>query len=113
MHDARPAYPADPRQAVATMGEQRVDQRAVGIARCGMDDQTGGFAQDENLRVLTDLLEYELHREQRREVVRSDRLTRSRTQHGLRARSMFRPTALGRLRFSRHWNRAGPDPDSR
>ena len=38
MHDARPQHAADAGQAGAAMGEQRVDQGAVGVARGRMDD---------------------------------------------------------------------------
>ena len=37
-----------------------------------------------DLRVLADLLEDQLHREERREVVGADRLAGARVQHGLR-----------------------------
>src|SRR6478735_6963285 len=41
--DPRPRHPADPRKARPSMGDQRVDQRAVAIARGGMDDEAGGL----------------------------------------------------------------------
>jgi phosphoribosyl-AMP cyclohydrolase len=39
MDDARAAGTADRAQSLAAMGEQGIDQRVVGIARRGMDDE--------------------------------------------------------------------------
>ena len=39
VHDAGPPDAADPGEAVAAMGDERVDQRAGLVARAGMDDE--------------------------------------------------------------------------
>ena len=39
--DARPLHAADARQAVAAMGDQRIDQRAGLVAGGGMHDEPG------------------------------------------------------------------------
>ena len=50
--DARPLHPADARQRRAAMADQRIDQRAVGMARRGMDDEAGGLVDDDEVLVL-------------------------------------------------------------
>ena len=50
--DPRPPHAADARQAVAAMGEQGVDQRLVGVAGRGMDDQPGRLVEDEEIVIL-------------------------------------------------------------
>ena len=52
--DARPRNAADARQRSAAMVEQRVDQRAVEIARRRVDDQPGGLVDDQQMLVLED-----------------------------------------------------------
>ena len=55
--DAGPPDPADPRQAGAAMGDQRVDQRAVRMARRRMDDEAGRLVDDDQVLVLEDDVE--------------------------------------------------------
>ncbi len=50
--DAGAGDAADARQAAVAMVEERVDQRAVEIARGGMDDQPGRLVDDEEMLVL-------------------------------------------------------------
>ena len=50
--DARPQHAADAGQAGAAMGQQRVDQRAVGMAGRRVDDQAGGLDQHDQVLVL-------------------------------------------------------------
>src|SRR5207245_11544081 len=51
-YDPRPARAADPREGVATMGEERIHERAVGIAGCWVHHQPRRFFQHDQLRVL-------------------------------------------------------------
>ena len=50
--DARAHHPADAGQAVAAMGDQRVDEGAVGLARAGMDHHAGRLVEDDDVVVL-------------------------------------------------------------
>jgi len=50
--DPRTAHAADPGKAAAAMGEQRVDQGSVGIARRWMDHQAGGLVDDDEMCIL-------------------------------------------------------------
>ena len=50
--DPRPPHAADAREAVAAMGQQGVDQRLVGVAGSGMDDQPGRLVEDEQIVIL-------------------------------------------------------------
>ena len=52
MHNPRPAHAADPRQAVAAMREQGVDQGPAGMAGRRVDDHAGGFVDDDEVAVL-------------------------------------------------------------
>ena len=57
VHDPRPQHPADPGQAAAAMGEQRIDQRAVGMAGRGMHDDPGRLDDHDQVLVLEQHLE--------------------------------------------------------
>ena len=50
--DAGTPDPADPRKARAAMADQRVDQRALGMAGRRMDDETGRFVDHDQVLVL-------------------------------------------------------------
>ena len=50
--DPRPAHPADPQQAVAAMGDERVDERAVGIAGRRVNHQPRGLVDDDEMCIL-------------------------------------------------------------
>src|SRR5579864_248188 len=50
--DPRPAHAADPGKALAAMGDKRIDQGAVGIARRRMDHQPGGLVDDDEMCIL-------------------------------------------------------------
>ncbi len=52
--DAWALHAADAGEAVAAMGEQRVDEGAIGIAWGRVDDETGGLVEHEKLIVLID-----------------------------------------------------------
>ena len=52
--DAGPRDPADPRQPAGAVVEQRVDHRAVEVARRRMDDEPGRLVDDEQVVVLED-----------------------------------------------------------
>ncbi len=54
VHDARPPHAADPRQAVAAMVDQRVDQRSGPVAGAGMHDEAGRLVDDDQVLVLED-----------------------------------------------------------
>lgn len=54
VHDAGPAHPTHAREAIATMGQQGINKRMIGIARCGMDHKTGGFIEHDQMFVLVD-----------------------------------------------------------
>ena len=60
MDDARPRLAADAGQRRAAMGDQRVDQRAVGIARRRMDDEPGRLVDDDEVLVLVDDVERDI-----------------------------------------------------
>ena len=62
VHDARSAHAADPREAVAAMGEQCIDQRVVGIAGCRMHHETGRLVQDQQVGVFIEDVQIELLR---------------------------------------------------
>ena len=53
MHDARPQLAADAAEIVHFV-EQRVDQRALRVARGGMDHHPGRFVDDDQVRILID-----------------------------------------------------------
>jgi hypothetical protein len=52
--DAGPAHAADAREAVAAMGDERVDQRAGPVAGGRMDDEARRLVDDDEVRVLED-----------------------------------------------------------
>lgn len=51
VHNARTHHPADPRQAGAAMRNQRVDQRAIGLARGRMNNKARRFVDDDQMRI--------------------------------------------------------------
>ena len=52
MHDARPLDAADAGKPALAVVEQRVDQRAVRISRCGMHDHARRFVEHDEVIVL-------------------------------------------------------------
>ena len=50
--DAGALFPADAGERVAAVREQRVDQRSVRVPRRGMDDESLGLVDDDDIRVL-------------------------------------------------------------
>ena len=54
VHDAGAAFAADAGEAVAAMGDEGVDQRAVRVAGGGVDDQAGGLVQHQQIGVLVE-----------------------------------------------------------
>ncbi len=48
MHDAGPTLAADAGQAVAAMGDQRVDQGSAGVAGGGMNDKSARLVDDDH-----------------------------------------------------------------
>ena len=52
--DAGPAHAADAGEALAAMGDEGVDQRAVLMAAGGVDDEAGGLVDDDQMLVLED-----------------------------------------------------------
>ncbi len=54
MDDAGAGDPADTRQAAVAMMQERIDQRSVEIARGRVDDQPGGFVDNDQMIVLMD-----------------------------------------------------------
>ena len=55
--------PPMPARLGAAMGDQRVDEGAVGIARGRMDDQAGGLVDDDQMCILeTDIERHRLRR---------------------------------------------------
>ena len=57
MHDARPRHAADAREALAAMGDQRVDERAGRMAGAGMDHEPRRLVDDDERVVLVDHIE--------------------------------------------------------
>ena len=57
VHDAGAALAADAGQALAAMGDEGVDQRAVRIAGGGVDDQAGRLVQHQQIGVLIEYRE--------------------------------------------------------
>ena len=55
--DARPLHAADARQRLAAMADQRIDQRAVGMAGRRMDDEPRRLVDDDEMLVLEDDVE--------------------------------------------------------
>ena len=52
MHNAGPLFPANAGQIIPGMGQKRIHQRAILIARRGMHDQPCGFVQHDKVRIL-------------------------------------------------------------
>jgi len=52
VHNAGPPHAANARQAVAAMGDQRVDKRAIPVARSRMYDQAGRLVNDNQMFIL-------------------------------------------------------------
>src|SRR5271169_4445058 len=52
MDDARPSHAADTGKAGAAMGDQRIDEGAVGVSRRGMNDEAGGLVDDDQMCIL-------------------------------------------------------------
>ena len=61
-----PPDPADARQARAAMADQRIDQRAGGMARRRMDDEPRGLVDDDEVLVLVDDGQRDVLADQRR-----------------------------------------------
>ena len=82
--------PPDPRKAGAAMGNERVDQRAVRVARRRMDDEAGGLVHDDQVVVFIGDRERDVLAAgclvQRRRDVERDRLARFDPVCGLRYR---------------------------
>ena len=57
MHDAGPRHAADAGEAGAAMGDQRVDQRAGGVAGARMHHEAGRLVDDDERVVLIDDVE--------------------------------------------------------
>ena len=70
MHDARPQLAADAAEVVHLV-QQRVDERALRVARGGMDDHAGRFVDDDQIRILIDDVEVEVFGLRRRRCVGS------------------------------------------
>ncbi len=60
VHNSRPLHAADAGKAGATMGDQRVDQRAGFVAGGGMHDQPLRLVDDDNVVVLIDDIERDI-----------------------------------------------------
>ena len=54
MHNTRALHPADPRKAVAAMGNQRVDERPACIAGTGMNHQPCRLVDDDDVGILVE-----------------------------------------------------------
>lgn len=52
MHNAGALFPPDAGQIIPRMGQKRIDQSAILIARRGMHDQPRGFVQHDKVRIL-------------------------------------------------------------
>ncbi len=50
--DPRPPHAADAGQAGTAMGDEGVDEGPAGMARCRVDDEAGGFVDDDEIVVL-------------------------------------------------------------
>ena len=57
VHDARPAHAANSRQARATVREERIHERAVGVARGRMDDQACRLVEHQEIAVFMEDVE--------------------------------------------------------
>ena len=57
MHDAGPRHAADAGEAVAAMGDQRIDESALRVAGAGMHHEAGGLVDDDQRVVLVDDVE--------------------------------------------------------
>ena len=57
MHDPRPHHPADPRQAVRAVMQQRVDQRPAPVPRAGMHDHSRRLVNHQQILVLVNDIE--------------------------------------------------------
>ncbi len=57
VHDAWPPHAADARQAVAAMGDERVDQRAGLVPGRRMDDEPGRLVDHQQVGILVDDVE--------------------------------------------------------
>ncbi len=62
--DAGPPHAADPRQARPAMADERVDQRALGVARRRMDDEARRLVDDDEMFVLVDDVERKIFADQ-------------------------------------------------
>ena len=62
MHDAGPLHAADAGQALAAMGDQRIDQRAGFVAGGGVNHQTARLLDDDDVVVLMDDIERDVLR---------------------------------------------------
>ena len=65
MHDSRAADPADAGEARAAMGQQRVDESAVGISRGGMDNHARRLVDDDQVCILKADIERDRLRDRR------------------------------------------------
>ena len=57
MHDARPEFPANARQRIPAMGNQRIHQRAITIARRRMHNKARLLVDDDDVLVFKDDVE--------------------------------------------------------
>ena len=81
VHDARPPHAADARQAVAAMGDERVDERAARMPRRRMHDEPGRLVDHDEVVVLVD------DRERNRLRLRLGRHDRRHDERDARARA--------------------------
>src|SRR5579863_8503877 len=66
VHNAGPLDTADAGEAVAAMGDEGVNQGALGVAGGGMDHQAGGLIKNQEMVVLEDDIERNVFAAQRR-----------------------------------------------
>src|SRR6185437_4302403 len=65
MHDAGPRHPADAREALAAMGDQRIDESSLPVAGAGVHDEAGRLVDHDQRVVLVEDVERDLLRTER------------------------------------------------
>ena len=104
MHDPRPLDPADARQRRAAMADQRIDQRAAGVAGSRVGDEPRGLVDDHEVAVLVDDVERNILARRRR----LHKLGRVERDHGRPRRACARACRRRRRRPAPRRPRSAP-----
>ena len=108
VNDAGPGFAADAHQAVAAMGDQGIDQSAIRIAGGGMNHQSRGLFDHDEVLVLIDHIEWNILAARARFRCRGDKDLKNVTPFDPVIGVFYRRTIAGDAAFAQQLLDAGP-----